>query len=97
MTDEELKDKLNVTDDDVGKLMDQLAKVKNISKHMNSGSPPSEPLLVFRSLVVLAHANSAAPQVEAVVMDKKPTSGPSGAVTDSTSAVLLVCSSLRTI
>jgi hypothetical protein len=58
MTDEELKDKLNVTDDDVGKLMDQLAKVKNISKHMNSGSPPSEPLLVFlsaRSLCLLSH------------------------------------------
>ncbi|ELR16629.1 Ubox domain containing protein [Acanthamoeba castellanii str. Neff] len=36
MTEEELKDKLNVTDDNVGPLMDKIAKIKNISNHLTN-------------------------------------------------------------
>ncbi len=42
MSEEELKDKLNVTDDNVGPLMDKIAKIKNISNHLTNGElPPS--------------------------------------------------------
>lgn len=40
MTEEELKDKLNVTDDNVGPLMDKIAKIKNISNHLTNGALP---------------------------------------------------------
>jgi len=43
MTQDQLQDKLNVDEKNVGKLMDQIARVKNISKHLVQGSSFSLP------------------------------------------------------
>jgi hypothetical protein len=86
MSEEELKDKLNVTDDNVGPLMDKIAKIKNISNHLTNGASPAPPrsyaLTQVPHILCQLCCCVTADRVETVVMDKKPaasTSGSSGA------------------